>query len=101
MVSIHFVSCILPFDLLGYADEPLLFCVIFVDVIQAVGHSAGAVWEPSEEPSTTCYGFRLDRWPERLAAFKEATLGVVFVEIVVTSFRVILVLANSANLDSG
>ncbi len=48
--------CILPFDLLGYADELVLICVIFVEVISVVFVAVGdrrvaAVSVPDKEPS--------------------------------------------------
>ena len=107
VVSIHFVSCHL--ILLGYADVPLLLCVIYVEVISAVfsGDSIGAVWEPYKEPlMRRSFGFRLDfwmmrfRWPvRRLIGFKKSAsreVGVVFVEIIV--FPVIVVFAHQAEV---
>lgn len=85
--------CILSFGLY-YADELVLLCIIFVDVILAIfvayDDSVVAVWVPRKEPSTRrCFGFTLDfrmtrsRWRERrLAAYKQQPLGVIFVELV-------------------
>ena len=85
--------CILPFDLLGDADELVLRCVIFVDVIYAVfvasgDRSVGAVSVPDKEPSTRrWFGLTRFRWRKRrkrlqhrLVAFKQQPLGVLRVQ---------------------